>query len=68
MNLEPLAAGAARKGPRPSLGTHRDYSRWTIEELRALAMQLQIRDAASKSRPELVEFFAAPAAPGRRRA
>jgi hypothetical protein len=38
-----------------------DYSRWTIEELRQLALRLRIRDAGVKSRRELVELFDVPA-------
>jgi hypothetical protein len=40
-------------GLRPS----RDYSLWTIEELRQFAQQLRVRDAGSKSRRELVALF-----------
>lgn len=38
-----------------------DYSQWSIEELWALATQLRVAGARSKSRRELVELFAAPA-------
>jgi hypothetical protein len=34
-----------------------DFHRWSVEELRALAFQLQIPGARSKSRQELIEFF-----------
>jgi hypothetical protein len=44
--------GAASSRPH-----RRDYSRWTVEELRRLAHQLRVRDAQIKSRRELVELF-----------
>jgi hypothetical protein len=39
-----------------------DYREWSIEELRALAMQLQVTDASVKSRNELIRLFDASAA------
>ena len=48
MSLHRRAGGAM---PRP------DYSRWTYEELRQVALQLRVRDAGAKSRRELVELF-----------
>jgi hypothetical protein len=44
------------RGASPPLG---DYGRWSIEELRRFAAQLRVRDAATKSRRELVDLFAA---------
>jgi hypothetical protein len=41
------------------LATRRpDYAKWSIEELRTLARQLQIADARRKSRRELLDLFA----------
>lgn len=34
-----------------------DYSRWSIEELRAFATQLQLPKAATMSRSELLDVF-----------
>jgi hypothetical protein len=34
-----------------------DYSLWSFEELKKLAMQLRLRDAIGKSRRELLEIF-----------
>jgi hypothetical protein len=34
-----------------------DYGRWTVEELRAFAAQLQLPNANTKSRSELLELF-----------
>jgi hypothetical protein len=36
-----------------------DFRRWSVEELRVLACQLQVPGAAIKSRQELLEFFEA---------
>lgn len=36
---------------------HPDYARWSIEELRAFAAQLQLPDATRKSRSELLGIF-----------
>jgi hypothetical protein len=33
------------------------YRHWTLEELRSLAVQLQLRDAARKSRLELLDLL-----------
>lgn len=52
----PLAAA-----PRPP---RIDYSRWSVEELRAFALQMQLPDAATRTRRELLEIFAHPAAGG----
>ena len=38
-----------------------DYSQWSIEELWQLASQLRVEGARSKSRRELIDFFAGPA-------
>lgn len=35
-----------------------DYSQWSIEELWQLASQLRVTGARSKSRRELIDFFA----------
>ena len=35
-----------------------DYSQWSIEELKQLASQLHVSGARSKSRRELIDFFA----------
>jgi len=43
-----------------------DYSQWSIEELKQLAWQLRVADARSKSRRELIDFFAVPPKPARR--
>jgi hypothetical protein len=37
-----------------------DYSQWSIEELWQLASQLRVTGARSKSRRELIDFFAVP--------
>jgi hypothetical protein len=37
---------------------HADYSQWSIEELWQLASQLRVTGARSKSRRELIDFFA----------
>ncbi|HEY8555244.1 MAG TPA: hypothetical protein VIL43_11985 [Burkholderiales bacterium] len=34
-----------------------DYSLWSLEELRAFAIRMQLPGAASKSRQELLEIF-----------
>jgi hypothetical protein len=34
-----------------------DYTRWSVEELRAFARQLQLPDAMRKNRGELIEIF-----------
>jgi hypothetical protein len=39
-------------------GHHADYSQWSIEELWQLASQLRVTNARSKSRRELIDFFA----------
>lgn len=38
-----------------------DYSDWTVEELRLLALQLRVRQAAGMTRGELLEVLAPPA-------
>jgi hypothetical protein len=35
----------------------RDYRRWSVEELRAFASQLQLPNASAKSRSELLDIF-----------
>jgi hypothetical protein len=45
---------SSRAGRRPA-----DYSQWSVEELRQLAMQLRVRDAGRKSRRELMQLFGA---------
>lgn len=35
-----------------------DYAGWSFEELRQLATQLRLPDAATKNRRELLEIFA----------
>lgn len=47
----PAAANASRSS-RPA-----GYGAWTIEELRALARQLQLPGADAKTRRELLEIF-----------
>lgn len=37
-----------------------NYSLWSVEELRKLAVQLRVRDAGTKSRRELMQIFGAP--------
>jgi hypothetical protein len=39
-------------------GSQTDYSQWSIEELWQLASQLRVTGARSKSRRELIDFFA----------
>ena len=39
-----------------------DYSQWSIEELWQLASQLRVTGARNKSRRELIDLFAVPAA------
>ena len=41
-------------------GSQADYSQWSIEELWQLAAQLRVTGARSKSRRELIDFFAVP--------
>jgi hypothetical protein len=50
-----LAASAA-SAPRPAREPP-DYRSWSVEELRALACQLQLPGAAAKSRSELLRLF-----------
>ena len=45
--------------PYPARAARADYSQWSIEELWQLASQLRVAGARSKSRRELVDFFAA---------
>ena len=40
--------------------TPADYTQWSIEELWQLAAQMRVRGARSKSRRELIDFFAVP--------
>lgn len=47
------ASTSVASSPRPTP----DYRRWSIEELRALARQLQVPDASTKSRSELIRLF-----------
>lgn len=54
--------GAAR-APQPFVVKGRaqpDYTRWSIEELRALAVQLQVPNAREKTRRELLGLLAVP--------
>ena len=44
--------------PRTARLNHADYSQWSIEELWQLASQLRVTGARSKSRRELIDFFA----------
>lgn len=49
-----------RHGPqRASPGPGVDLHQWSVEELRALACQLQLPGAAMKSRRELLQLFGA---------
>lgn len=43
-----------------------DYSQWSIEELWQFASQLRVAGARSKSRRELIDFFAVPSTPAAR--
>lgn len=59
-----MAAATARQSPATGNGERaarhgrpRDYSVWTYEELRALAIQLRIRDAERKTHRDLVELL-----------
>lgn len=53
-----MIAGQHRSITRSQRGTTRfEYSRWSFEELRDLAMQLRLRDVAGRSRRELLELF-----------
>lgn len=36
-----------------------NYSLWSVEELRRLAVQLRVRDGGTKSRRELMQIFGA---------
>lgn len=61
------AVRASRCGPlavTASTGRRRspDYRTWSVEELRALARQLQLPGAGDKSRSELLRLFEASAA------
>lgn len=47
-------AGPSRREP---LRAAPDYSLWSLEELRAFAVQMQLPGAAGKSRRELLEIF-----------
>lgn len=51
------AAAARARGDRLAP----DYSSWTVEELRLLALQLRVREAAAMTRGELLELLAPPA-------
>ena len=56
---------SGRHGPLPTSHSPRiDYSRWSVEELRAFALQMQLPDAATRTRRELLEIFTHPAAAG----
>jgi hypothetical protein len=60
----------SRRAAYPSAGTNGarrarqapDYRTWSVEELRALAHQLQLPGAAAKTRSELLRLFDASAA------
>jgi hypothetical protein len=47
--------------PQAIRASRADYSQWSIEELWQLASQLRVTGARSKSRRELIDFFAVPA-------
>ena len=51
------AAAARARGERLAP----DYAAWTVEELRVLARQLRVREAAAMTRGELLELLAPPA-------
>jgi hypothetical protein len=48
--MEKMSRSAARRV---------NYSLWSVEELRRLALQLRVRDAGTKSRRELMQIFGA---------
>ncbi len=54
----PIRPLAARARPRSEPAARRpDYRSWSIEELRALAHQLQLPEASRKTRSELLRIF-----------
>lgn len=53
------AAAARARGERPSP----DYSSWSVEELRLLALQLRVREASAMTRGELLDLLAPPVRP-----
>lgn len=40
-----------------------DYEKWTVEELRAFALQMRLPEAGTLTRRELLEIFSPPARP-----
>lgn len=59
-NFADPAAGRRRRAPlapmHDAAGPTR-YASWSVEELRALAVQLQLPDAAAKTRRELLDLL-----------
>ena len=53
----PLSTALAFRRPQVRRPQAVDYSQWSVEELRELAMQLRLPGAASKNRRELIEIF-----------
>jgi hypothetical protein len=53
--------------PTATRTAHADYAQWSIEELWQLASQLRVSGARSKSRSELIDFFAVPSPKATRR-
>lgn len=46
-----------------SVPRNTSYDRWTIEELRAFGVRMQLRDASRKTRSELLELLGVPSRP-----
>lgn len=56
--METIDSDAAARGRGERSGA--DYTTWTVEELRLLARQLRVREAAGMTRGELLELLAPP--------
>lgn len=56
--METIDTDAAARGRGERSGT--DYTTWTVEELRLLAQQLRVREAAGMTRGELLDVLAPP--------
>lgn len=64
MRTRPVAAKRPQeRWLRPEVPGGLDYSNWTFEELRALAIQLRVRDAGQMTRDDLVEMLGGPRPP-----
>jgi hypothetical protein len=69
LHADPRSRRLTRQPPyrcRPIHDAAPDYKGWSVEELRAFAAQMQVPDAARKSRGELLAIFEVSAATLRR--